>query len=489
MALFTPAETQVERLYFLGIGGIAMGSVAIACQTMGYCVSGSDSGVYPPMSEMLASAGIDYANSYSTQHILSFSPNVVVVGNAISRGNPALEAALENNIPLISMPELLRWRFMFQARRLVITGTHGKTTTTSLLAWILHRCGLPLGYLIGGSVPQLGVSCKPAPTGGYFVLEGDEYDTAFFDKRSKFLHSMPHLLIITSIEYDHADIFPTIESVLDAFAKLTLQVPRNGLVLACGDDSRASTVAARSFAAVEHYGFSEQCQWRSTIIERRADGTRFSVSKHGVPYGEFTMQLHGDHNVRNATAAIAAASSLGLDAQSIAGALMEYVPPKRRFEIICTWRGATVVDDFAHHPTAISATLNAARSRFPGRRIVACVEPRSNTSVRSIFQQEITDALALADVVVLCPIYRVERFAPSERLDRDRIQHQLQHHGVPCHCIADQPDWGTTAFELLASIVKPDDVLLLLSNGNIGGLRQRILNAATNEIQKQQHQA
>jgi len=476
------------RLYFLGIGGIAMGSVAIACHRLGYTVSGCDSGVYPPMSEMLASCGIDYANTYSADHIIGSAPDYVVVGNAISRGNPALEAALDGNMPLLSMPELLRWRFMLRAQRLVVTGTHGKTTTTSMLAWILQQCGLPTGYLIGGSVPQLGESCKPAPEGGFFVLEGDEYDTAFFDKRSKFLHSMPHVLIITSIEYDHADIFPNYESILAAFGNVTKLVPSSGLVLICGDDPGAALVSRQSLAPVQQYGLSAHCDWQASIIESTTDGTQFHIRRTGTSVGNFRIQLHGEHNVRNATAAIAAASALGLEAHRIAGALETFAPPKRRFELLCTWNGAVVVDDFAHHPTAIGATIQAARTRFPSRRIIACFEPRSNTSVRAIFQRELTDALASADIAIICPLYRGDRYAPEERLDRECIQRDLLDRGIECHCIPESSNWGDNAFALLRSIMSDQDVLLLLSNGNIGGLRQRILRAATSETQTPQHQ-
>lgn len=489
MALFASTAQPIERLYFLGIGGIAMGSVAIACQKLGYIVSGCDSGVYPPMSQMLQSATIDYANGYSSQHIIDFAPDAVIVGNAISRGNPALEAALDHNMLLLSMPELLRWGFMQYAHRIVVAGTHGKTTTTSLIAWLLQSGGLATGYLIGGSVPALGDSCRPAPSGGYFVLEGDEYDTAFFDKRSKFLHSMPHMLVVTSIEFDHADMFRSFEDVFDAFSKLVRLVPRNGVVLACGDDEGARMLSGQSLSPVALYGLSDRCSWRATTVERSPNGTKFLVSYNGHVVGQFWMRLHGDHNIRNATAAIAIASELGLSADRIAAALAEFAPPKRRFEILCTWNGATVIDDFAHHPTAISATLQAARERFPNQRIIACFEPRSNTSVRAVFQQELTDALSRADVVVVCPLYRGERYSPQERLDRQRLETDLRERGIACYTIPESSDWGHVAFNMLASIAGDGDVLLLLSNGNIGGLRDLIQHAVVSQHKPEQSPA
>lgn len=474
MAVFTSSTLTGARLYFLGIGGIAMGSVALACHHDGAIVSGCDSGIYPPMSTMLAQSGISFAEQYSPEHILAFQPDAVVVGNAISRGNPALEAALDANLPLISMPELLRWHFLQHRTRIVVSGTHGKTTTTSMIAWILRSCGLPSGYLIGGAVEQLGASCVRAPVGGLFVLEGDEYDTAFFDKRSKFLHTMPHVLVITSIEYDHADIFPTYASVRATFEQLVRLVPRNGLIVAAGDDPGARSVVDRSIAPVLRYGMSDGSQLRARIVECNEERTTFAVEEGTTHYGTFTLRMHGAHNVRNATAAIAVARHLGLDRIRIAEVLEAFVPPKRRFEILCTWHGATVVDDFAHHPTAIKATLDAARQRFPNRRMVVCFEPRSNTSVRSVFQREFADALANADVVVLCPVYRAERYAPTERLDRERLQRDLDARGVPCILVPDSSDWGDAARAILSDTVQNGDVLLLFSNGNIGGLRQSL---------------
>ncbi|MCS6999342.1 MAG: UDP-N-acetylmuramate--L-alanine ligase [Bacteroidota bacterium] len=473
----TPSQT-VERLYFLGVGGIAMGSVAIACKEMGAIVSGCDSNVYPPMSILLERSGIPYANTYDPEHLLAFSPHAVIVGNAISRGNPVLEVALDRNIPLLSMPELLRWSFMQRSRRIVVSGTHGKTTTTSLLAWILHRCGAPVGYLIGGAVDVLGHSCRPAPPDGYFVLEGDEYDTAFFDKRSKFLHSMPTILIVTSIEYDHADIFPSYDAVVAAFRQLIRLVPQTGAVFICGDDQGAVSAGDYALSPVYLYGTSEQASWRATDIHFDDEFTSFSIIKQGSTFGQFRIPLIGEHNVRNATAAIAVASHLGLSPAEIATALEEFRPPKRRFELLCQWRGALVVDDFAHHPTAIRATLQAARHRYPHRRIVACFEPRSNTAAQAVFQHAFADALAAADLVFLCPVYRAERYSPDQRLNRELLSWDLSARGIECYVIPDGPAWGNTAFEMLRAAVHPNDLVILMSNGNIGGLRQLIISDA-----------
>lgn len=285
---------------------------------------------------------------------------------------------------------------------------------------------------------------------------------------------MPHVLVITSIEYDHADIFPTYASVRATFEQLVRLVPRNGLIVAAGDDPGARSVVDRSIAPVLRYGMSDGSQLRARIVECNEERTTFAVEEGTTHYGTFTLRMHGAHNVRNATAAIAVARHLGLDRIRIAEVLEAFVPPKRRFEILCTWHGATVVDDFAHHPTAIKATLDAARQRFPNRRMVVCFEPRSNTSVRSVFQREFADALANADVVVLCPVYRAERYAPTERLDRERLQRDLDARGVPCILVPDSSDWGDAARAILSDTVQNGDVLLLFSNGNIGGLRQSL---------------
>ncbi|MCX7929700.1 MAG: Mur ligase family protein [Chlorobi bacterium] len=485
MAFLAPPTQKIERLYFLGIGGIAMGSVAIACNELGYTVSGCDSGVYPPMSQMLERYSILYSPLYSPEHMVAFAPDAIIVGNAISRGNPVLEVALEQNYPLLSMPELLRWSFMTSSHRIVVSGTHGKTTTTNLIAWILDRCGEPLGYLIGGITDQLGNSCRPAPTGGYFVLEGDEYDTAFFDKRSKFLHSMPQLLVITSIEYDHADIFPSYESVLSAFEKLVQLVPRNGLIVACADDAGAMAATNSAPAPVEQYSVGGKAEWEATIRGINAEGTTFRIAHRNAVCGDVFIRMHGVHNIRNATAAIAIAHAIGLDFQQIVDALASFVPPKRRFEVLCEWNGAIVVDDFAHHPTAVRATIAATRLRYPDRRVVVCFEPRSNTSARSIFQEQFADAFSEADRVVLCPLYRDERYPPDQRLDRIRLCDELCHRGVECYVIPSSEQWGSEAFVLLRSLIEKDDVLLLLSNGNIGGLRQAIIADATSGTQTQ----
>lgn len=475
MAFLTTSSVAIERLYFLGIGGIAMGSVAIACRQLGYNVSGCDSGVYPPMSDLLDRHSIQYASTYTADHIVNFSPDIVVVGNAISRGNPALEVALDQNYPLISMPELLRWRFMQRSKRIVVSGTHGKTTTTNLIAWILDQCGAPLGYLIGGATRQFEVSCRPAPEGGYFVLEGDEYDTTFFDKRSKFLHSLPHILIVTSIEYDHADIFPDYESILSAFRQLVRQVPQSGALFICSDDWGALSITDVALAPIYRYGMHGDPDWKVTILDASPKGTCFSLHYHGCSRGIYHTQLYGEHNVRNVTAAIAVAFHLGLEPDQIAAAVASFQPPQRRFEVLCHWRLATVVDDFAHHPTAIKATIAAARQRYPQQRIIVCFEPRSNTSARSIFQKEFAAALANADTVIVCPVYRAERYPLDQRLDRQRLCYELHQHGIPCFVVPDTGSWAQHALDLLRSIITPGDVLLLLSNGNIGGLRQLIL--------------
>lgn len=476
----------MKRLYFLGIGGVAMGSVAIACSQQGFDVSGCDSNVYPPMSEALLRAGINYTSSYDPNHILTWTPDAVIIGNAISRGNPALEVVLNANLPLFSLPELVRLLFLNYRYRIVVSGTHGKTTTTSLLAYLLQFCGAEPGYLIGGVCDQLEVSCKAALPGKPFVIEGDEYDTAFFDKRSKFLHYMPQALIITSIEFDHADIFHSKDDVLNTFRQLLRLVPQHGLVLACSDDAGARSVVQHSLAPVQTYGLNNDAFWQARITHNYKTETQFDLFRQDRFIGSFSMQLVGEHNVRNATVALATALTYGISADALHAALATFKPPRRRFEMLCTWHGAIIIDDFAHHPTAVKATLTAAHQRFPSQRIIACFEPRSNTSARNIFIDEFAEALSLAEIAILCPVYRQERYSIHERLDCGQLARLLIQHGTTAYCIPPEENWGKLLYGLLEHIVQDGDVIILMSNGNIGGIRQLLLNDATSETQTQQ---
>lgn len=468
----------MKRLYFLGIGGTAMGAVAGACVDIGITVSGSDSAVYPPMSDFLRDKGILYYDGYAEEHINAFQPDAVIVGNAMSRGNVELEYALEKRLPLLSLPELVKSEFIRRYTSVVIAGTHGKTTTSSLAAWVLYAAGKPTGFLIGAITGNFGLGCRALPQSneeGYFVSEGDEYDSAFFDKRSKFLSYRPDIAVINNIEFDHADIFSSLEDIKKSFRLFARLVPRNGVIIANADDGNVSDVLKSAVSPVESFGFSSSSFWRAVDIHYDEKETHFTVLRKGFIFGRFSTRLAGEHNVRNTLAIIAVAHHAGISAELIQQALQSFVLPKRRLEEIATWKGATVVDDFAHHPTAIHLTLRAAAQRYPQRRIIACFEPRSNTTTRSFFQNDFANCFDDADVVVLGRVNRPERYPPNERLDTQRLAEDLTARGKQVFLTPqDEPqgdDWGLVVASFLSDIVQEGDVLMLLSNGDFGGLR------------------
>jgi UDP-N-acetylmuramate: L-alanyl-gamma-D-glutamyl-meso-diaminopimelate ligase len=473
----------MSSLYFLGIGGTAMASVAGAFKTLGVDVIGSDASVYPPMNDYLNSQHISYAEGYHEKNVISQRPGQIVVGNAISRGNPELEYALDEKIPLISMAELVGQKLIAPHTSVVVTGTHGKTTTASLCAWLLDAAGLLPGFLIGGIAENFGRGCRPATViaprkSGYFVSEGDEYDTAFFDKRSKFLHYHPDVAIINNIEFDHADIFNSIEDIELSFRRFVNLVPRSGLVLVNHEDERAKVVCQKSFAPVQSFGFEASAFWRADDISLGETETTFAVLRDGKRIGQFTSPMMGGHNVRNTLAAIAMATHLGVPVEKIQAGLSLFKSAKRRLEVLVETNGIALIDDFAHHPTAIRVTLEAVRQKFPNRRIVACFEPRSNTTTRNFFQQELTDCFALAGVVAIGPVNRPERYAASERLDTAKIVRDLTTQGKAAFATAVPAPANYT--EQLADFVKQNvkqgDVVIVLSNGDFGGLRQLLKN-------------
>ncbi len=472
-------STPLPRLYFLGIGGSAMGALACACQELGYTVGGADSGVYSPMKEQLDSRRIVYGDGYDEATIKSFAPDIVVVGNAISRGNVELEYALNNRLSLQSMPEIVRSIFIAKHTSVVVSGTHGKTTTSSLIAYALSSANRNTGFFIGAVTGNFGTGCKAVSTSqepAYFVSEGDEYDTAFFDKRSKFLSYRPDQLVINNIEFDHADIFNSLDDILRSFRLLIRLVPQNGLVVANADDLNVAGILSQSFAPVQTFGFSSQAYWRAVDIHYASDATHFTVLKNGFIFHRFTVRILGEHGVRNALACIAIAHQNGMSLDEIQSAFDGFIPPKRRLEELSTYRGATVIDDFGHHPTAIRVTIGATRQKYPGRRVIACFEPRSNTTARSIFQGEFAAAFEEADVVVLGCVFRPERFSDAERLNTEQLANDLRAMGKQAYAVpaeaSSQKDWGRLVREYLDVHIADNDVVLLLSNGDFGQLRQ-----------------
>ncbi len=469
------------RIHFIGVGGTAMGSVAVACREQGHEVTGSDGPLYPPMSTVLDAAGIERYEGFDAQRLEEVAPDLVVVGNAISRGNAELEEVLDTRRPMTSMAELVGRLFISRNTSIVCCGTHGKTTTSSMTAWLLEHAGRRPGFLIGGVPGNFTQGCRPVPEGihdthaGVFVSEGDEYDTAFFDKRSKFVHYRPTIAIINNIEFDHADIFDSTEAIIRSFQHMVRLVPRSGVVLVNADDANALAASANAPCPVERVGRASDATWCMTDITEDGNITSWTILRNGETYGRFSLPMPGEHNIRNATMAIAATAHAGLSVEEQQAALPAFVPPKRRLEEIATWRGCTVIDDFAHHPTAIAATMKALRQRYPKGAIHAVFEPRSNTTTRNFFQHELATCFRGASTVLLGPVNRPERYRAEERLDTERLVNDLTAEGINAHALpserAADPRWGVDLAEILAARVNEGDVIAILSNGDVGGLR------------------
>jgi UDP-N-acetylmuramate: L-alanyl-gamma-D-glutamyl-meso-diaminopimelate ligase len=446
-----------------------MASLAGLLQLEGHRITGSDKAAYPPMSDLLHSLGIPILEPYAESN-LSPAPDLVVVGNALSRGNPEIERVLDERIPFTSMAALLREEFLRGRSPLVVAGTHGKTTTTSMLAWIYQTAAcenpaLEPSFLIGGVAENFGSSFQLRPTQA-FIVEGDEYDTAFFDKGPKFLHYFPDALILTHVEFDHADIYADLEAVKTAFKRLVNLVPRRGLIVAYDGSENVTECVSRAFCRVERYGVSDAADWRIRNL-RHVDGqTQWEVDRDGVAWAEFTMNLAGEHNVLNATAAAALAAGQGIPKESITAALTTFKSVKRRLEVRDQIDGITLIEDFAHHPTAIRETLRALRAVYPQARLWAVLEPRSNTLRRKVLADELVASLRLADRVVLAGVYQQERIPEAERLDPEKIVRALNDAGTPAelHPNAD------SIVAALAPQLAPGDVVAILSNGGFDGI-------------------
>lgn len=450
-----------------------MASLAGMLKQRGFKVSGSDMAAYPPMSDFLNSLGIEIRQPYAASN-LDPRPDLVVVGNAISRGNVELERVLDDRIPFTSLPQLLYEEFLVGREPLVVAGTHGKTTTTSMLSWIFEVAGMSPSFLIGGIAENFGRSFGIGE-GKQFILEGDEYDTAFFDKGPKFLHYFPDGVILTSVEFDHADIYKNLEEVKTAFQRLVNLIPRRGILIAHDSKGNVSDVIAKAFCPVERYGFSPEAYWRAVDLKFSAEQTTWSVSRNGESWAKFGFSLPGDFNVLNATAAAAMAAHYGIEPPTIAKALRTFKSVKRRQEVKAEIDGITIIDDFAHHPTAIAETLKALRKRYDGRRLWAILEPRSNTLRRSVFQEELVESLSVADVVVVANVFqkKTDAIAESERLDVTAVVDQLSQRGKPARQIADVDAIVATA----VSELERGDVVAILSNGGFGGIYEKLPRA------------
>jgi UDP-N-acetylmuramate: L-alanyl-gamma-D-glutamyl-meso-diaminopimelate ligase len=466
-----------KHIHLIGICGTAMASLAGMLQARGHRITGSDAAAYPPMSDVLAALGIPLHQPYAEAN-LSPRPDLVIVGNAISRGNVELEHVLDTRIPFTSMAAVLHDEFLPGRKSLVVAGTHGKTTTTSMLAWIYEtasrtRPEFAPSFLIGGVAENFGTSFMVRAEARPFILEGDEYDTAFFDKGPKFLHYFPDAVILTHVEFDHADIYPDLAAVKTAFKRLVNLIPRRGRVVAFDGSENVSECVSKAFCAVERYGFGLESHWRITEMRHEGGVTHWTLLRAGAPFAELRLPMAGEHNALNATAAAALAAGQGVPAEAIAEALATFRSVKRRLEVRAEVNGVTIIDDFAHHPTAIRETLRALRTAYAGRRLWAVLEPRSNTLRRNVFEAALVDSLALADRSVLAAVFKSEAIPAAERLHPENVAAALRARGFESAVYAD-------ADAIVAAIVpelRSGDVVAILSNGGFGGIYEKLPKA------------
>ena len=441
-----------------------MASAAAAAQEKGFHVTGSDQNVYPPMSGFLAERRVEVASGYAEQN-LARKPDLVVIGNAISRGNPEVEAVLEKKLRYCSLPEFLKEFFIRGKRSLVVSGTHGKTTTASLLTWVFEHNGLSPSYLVGGLPINLGQGARFTDS-EWFIIEGDEYDTAFFDKRSKFVHYLPEVALINNLEFDHADIFDNLAAIQSAFKFFIRLIPRNGLLLANGDDASLAPLLELTHCPVKRFGLGEDNAVRAFNVKLAPTASEFEL-----PSFKFHLNLVGELNVRNALAVVACAKHCGLSNKQIQSAFDTFKGIKRRMEVRGIIGGVTVVDDFGHHPTAVRETLRALRIKHPHQKIWAVFEPRSNTTRRNVFQTELVRAFGDADAVVVSQVTRLEQLSPQERLDPARLIQDLQAGGKPAAYLADVE----AIVNHLTRSAQGGDVICVFSNGGFGGIHSKLL--------------
>jgi UDP-N-acetylmuramate: L-alanyl-gamma-D-glutamyl-meso-diaminopimelate ligase len=464
-----------KHIHLIGICGTAMASLAGMLKQRGFRVTGSDAAAYPPMSDFLAGLEIPVAQPFDTRNLVPV-PDLVVVGNAISRGNVELEQVLDQHIPFCSLPQLLQDEFLRGKEVLAVAGTHGKTTTTSMLSWIFHAAGLQPSFLIGGIAENFGSSFHLGQ-GKHFIIEGDEYDTAFFDKGPKFLHYFPDSVILTSVEFDHADIYKDLDAVETAFKRLVNLVPQRGRIVVFDGVANSAAASpslerciAKAFCPVERYGVGARSAWKIENLRLQPDGTSWAVTRDGNPWAEFGFGLAGEYNVWNATAAAALAANCGISKEEIAAALKTFKSVKRRLEIKAEVNGITIIDDFAHHPTAIAGTLKALRSRYADARLWAILEPRSNTLRRRVLQHDLAWSLALADEVVVAGVFRSETVPQNERLELPSLAEEVSQRGTRARLIAD----ADAIVQRIAPEMRSGDVVAILSNGGFGGIYEKL---------------
>ncbi|MDB2673369.1 UDP-N-acetylmuramate:L-alanyl-gamma-D-glutamyl-meso-diaminopimelate ligase [Akkermansiaceae bacterium] len=455
-----------EQFHFVGVCGTAMGSVAAGMIEKGYAVTGSDQSVYPPMSTFLESKGVQIMEGYRAENIPE-ETTTVVIGNAISRGNDEAEAILDRRLRYMSLPEVLKEYFLRGRRNYVVSGTHGKTTTSSMLAWVFESAGKDPGFMIGGIPANFGQGARFTDS-EFVVMEGDEYDTAFFDKRSKFLHYLPEVIVMNNIEFDHADIYDSLDEIILTFSRLLKVVPRNGLALINGDDENCLVAAKDSPCPTKRVGFGESCDLRITDVEYLPSGSRFTIDGES-----YEVLMVGEFNVRNAAMAVCSARFGGLTPEEIRKGLLSFEGIARRQQERGEVNGITVVDDFAHHPTAIGLAIDGLRQKYPERRLWVIFEPRSNTTRRNIFQDDLAMALKKADRIVIPAIEDPEKFAEDERLNPEKLVADISEEGAKAWYLGTVDE----IVEHVTTLAEGGDVIAVLSNGGFGGIHDKLLSS------------
>lgn len=466
-------QKKINNIYMIAICGTAMGSLAAMLKSQGYQVSGSDDHVYPPMSTFLESQGITIRQGFQAEN-LTPTPDLVIIGNAMSRGNPEVEAVLERKIPYTSVAAALKTFFIEGKHSIVITGTHGKTTTSSLVAWLLEFAGKDPSFLIGGIPKNFGQGFKVGNS-DLFVVEGDEYDTAFFDKAAKFFHYLPECLVVNNIEFDHADIYDNLDQIKLAFRRVINLVPRNGLLLANHEDEIVMALSERAFSPVQSFGLSEHAYWRADNIQFFEDHTTFDILKQGNRFASVSVSLTGYHNIRNVLAAAAAAHFYGVSVDSIQQGLPRFQNIMKRLEVKAVVNHITIYDDFAHHPTKVRSTVNGLRCRFPDRKIWAIFEPRTATTKRKVMEDEYAAAFDDADVTIIAALHLPNKVQAEERLSVTALVEKIRQRNKEAFYLPTVQE----IVDFVSRQAKPGDHILIMSNGAFDNIHQRLIDRLT----------
>jgi len=463
------SNKKIKSIYLIAICGTGMASLAGLLQKSGYLVTGSDANIYPPMSTLLKSSGIDIKSGYQRNNITD-DIDQVIVGNAVSKDNPEVLAVQEKGIPYISFPEAIKKFYLKNQKSLVVTGTHGKTTTTALLSWVLHSAKRKPGFMVGGWMKNFDGN-HAIPEGKFFVSEGDEYDTAFFDKGPKFLHYSPFASILTGIEFDHADIYRDLDHIKDSFRKFVNIIHPSGFLLAAFSDKNVQDVLADASCQVETYGFSSSADWVIGDYKFVSGKGYFTLSHQNVNVANFNLPMIGRHNIQNATSVAVMGLKLGLTTQEIQEGFHTFKGIKRRQEVLGVKNGVTVIDDFAHHPTAIQLTLEGIKEAYPGQRIWAIFEPRSATCKRKVFEDRLPKSFTPADLVIIADLFAPDKIDPKDRLNPELVVENINNDGGDAYFI---PDTEALINKLITEC-RPKDVLLIMSSGGFSGIHQKLI--------------